>query len=84
MINSAKYAFVIIVERRKIKTSYQYSKSTNLHVGSFVETKQKANTFNVMGATAFYYKANSAMDQYLLMLVLKAVQCCLGWNRILF
>ena len=78
MINSAKYAFVIIIERQKIKKSYRYRKPSNLHFGSLLEAKQKANTFNVMSAAAFCYKASPALAQYLLILVSRRFQCCLG------
>ena len=53
----------------KNKKSYQYSKPSNLHLGSLLETKLKANTFNVMSAAAFCYKASPALAQYLLILV---------------
>ena len=41
------------------------------------KTKQKANTFNVMSAAAFCYKASPALAQYLLILVSRRFQCCL-------
>ena len=78
MINSAKYAFVIILERQKIKKNYRYSKPSNLHLGSLFETKQKANKFDVMSAAAFCYKASPALAQYLLILVSMGFQCFLG------
>ena len=49
----------------------------NLHLGGLLDTKQKANTFNVMSAAAFCYKASPALAQYLLILVSRRFQCCL-------
>ena len=48
------------------------------------KTKKQANLFNVMGATTFCCKASPTVVQYLLMLISKRFQYCLGWNGILF
>ena len=68
-INSAKYTFAIFIETKQNKTFIQ---STQTHL------------FNVIGVTAFRYKASPAVAQYLLMQVLKQFQCCLNWNGVLF